>query len=106
MTAGYAFMHVTIIGVGYVGLVAGACFADFGHIVTCVDRDSHKISKLNKGEIPILEPGLDELVERNAAAGRLFFSNEIRNATLTADVVILAVGTPARAGDGNADVSL
>src|SRR3954467_4977204 len=98
-------MRVTVIGTGYVGLVSGACFSDFGHIVSCVDKDAGKIARLNKGEIPIFEPGLDELVARNVKAGRLFFTTDTAAAVAAADVVLLAVGTPARRGDGLADVS-
>jgi UDPglucose 6-dehydrogenase len=98
-------MHVTIIGTGYVGLVSGACLSDFGHIVTCVDKDAQKVVRLNTGEIPIFEPGLDALVERNVKAGRLFFTSDTAPGVAAADVVLLAVGTPARRGDGFADVS-
>jgi UDPglucose 6-dehydrogenase len=98
-------MRVTVIGTGYVGLVSGACFSDFGHIVSCVDKDAAKIARLNNGEIPIFEPGLDDIVARNAKAGRLFFTTDSKAAIASADVVMLAVGTPARRGDGLADVS-
>ena len=98
-------MKVTVIGTGYVGLVSGACFSDFGHVVSCVDKDAGKIARLNKGEIPIFEPGLDDLVARNVKGGRLFFMTDARAAVAAADVVLLAVGTPARRGDGLADVS-
>ena len=98
-------MRVTIIGSGYVGLVTGACLSDFGHIVTCVDQDAGKISALQQGRIPIFEPGLDALVERNIKARRLFFTGETASAVGSAEVVMLAVGTPARRGDGLADVS-
>src|SRR3546814_1862922 len=96
-------MRVTIIGSGYVGLVSGACFADFGHDVICVDKDSAKIDALNAGRIPIYEPGLDELVASNAAAGRLSFTTELSAAVADADAVFIAVGTPSRRGDGHAD---
>src|SRR3546814_1648929 len=98
-------MRVTIIGSGYVGLVSGACFADFGHDVICVDKDSAKIDALNAGRIPIYEPGLDELVASNAAAGRLSFTTELSAAVADADAVFIAVGTPSRRGDGHADLS-
>src|SRR3546814_19626205 len=98
-------MRVTIIGSGYVGLVSGACFADFGHDVICVDKDSAKIDALNAGRIPIYEPGLDELVASNAAAGRLSFTTELSAAVADADAVFIAVGTPSRRGHGPADLS-
>ena len=98
-------MKLCMIGAGYVGLVSGACFADFGWTVTCVDKDENRIAKLNRGEIPIYEPGLDELVERNCAGGRLRFSNSLEQAVQGSDVVFLAVGTPMRRGDGYADLS-
>jgi UDPglucose 6-dehydrogenase len=98
-------MHITMIGTGYVGLVSGACFSDFGHTVTCVDKDASKIDHLKNGRIPIFEPGLDELVERNIAAGRLSFTTEAGPAIRSADAVFVAVGTPSRRGDGFADLS-
>lgn len=98
-------MRVAVIGTGYVGLVSGACFADFGHEVTCVDKDRSKIEKLNQGQIPIFEPGLDKLVEANAREERLFFTSEAQDAVPQADVVFIAVGTPSRRGDGHADLS-
>jgi UDPglucose 6-dehydrogenase len=98
-------MRVTMIGTGYVGLVSGACFADFGHIVTCVDKDQGKIARLQKGEIPIFEPGLDELVKDNVEQGRLFFTTDPSAAIRDADAVFIAVGTPSRRGDGHADLS-
>ena len=98
-------MRVAMIGTGYVGLVSGACFADFGHVVTCVDKDASKIEKLHKGEIPIFEPGLDELVASNVREERLFFTTEARDAIANADAVFIAVGTPSRRGDGHADLS-
>jgi len=98
-------MRVTMIGTGYVGLVSGACFADFGHTVTCVDKDAGKIARLQKGEIPIFEPGLDELVKDNVEQGRLFFTTDPSSAIRDADAVFIAVGTPSRRGDGHADLS-
>ena len=98
-------MHVTMIGTGYVGLVSGTCFADFGHTVTCVDKDASKIKKLQAGEIPIYEPGLDQLVEKNVKEGRLFFTTEADEAIKSADAVFIAVGTPSRRGDGHADLT-
>jgi UDPglucose 6-dehydrogenase len=98
-------MRVTMIGTGYVGLVSGACFADFGHTVTCVDKDAGKIARLQKGEIPIFEPGLDELVKDNVDQGRLFFTTDPSQAIRDADAVFIAVGTPSRRGDGYADLS-
>ena len=98
-------MRVAVIGTGYVGLVSGACFADFGHDVTCVDKDESKIARLEKGEIPIFEPGLEQLVASNVREGRLFFTIDGREAIRTADAVFIAVGTPSRRGDGHADLS-
>ncbi len=98
-------MRVAMIGTGYVGLVSGACFADFGHNVTCIDKDASKIARLEQGEIPIFEPGLDELVARNVEEGRLSFSAEGAEAIRDADAVFIAVGTPSRRGDGHADLS-
>ncbi len=98
-------MHITMIGSGYVGLVSGACFADFGHVVTCVDTDAGKIERLKRGEIPIYEPGLDELVATNARQGRLSFTTELASAVKDADAVFIGVGTPSRRGDGHADLS-
>jgi UDPglucose 6-dehydrogenase len=98
-------MHVTMIGTGYVGLVSGACFSEFGHDVTCVDKDSAKIEALRAGEIPIFEPGLDKLVESNVAAGRLSFATDLRQPVADADAVFIAVGTPSRRGDGHADLT-
>src|SRR6185437_12649258 len=98
-------MRVAMIGTGYVGLVSGACFADFGHDVTCVDKDTGKIAALTRGEVPIYEPGLAELVAANARAGRLAFSNDLPGAVKSADAVFIAVGTPSRRGDGHADLS-
>jgi UDPglucose 6-dehydrogenase len=98
-------MHVAVIGAGYVGLVSGACLSEFGHTVTCVDKDLTKISELRAGRIPIYEPGLEQMVHSNADAGRIKFSTEIGPAVADADVVLIAVGTPARRGDGHADLS-
>jgi UDPglucose 6-dehydrogenase len=98
-------MRIVMIGSGYVGLVSGACFADFGHHVTCVDKDASKIARLHAGGIPIYEPGLDGLVARNVAAGNLAFTTELSEAVGAADVVFIAVGTPSRRGDGHADLS-
>ena len=97
-------MNVVMIGSGYVGLVSGTCFAEFGANVTCVDKDEHKINALLKCEIPIYEPGLDDLVARNVKAGRLGFSIELEDAVKHADLVFIAVGTPTRRGDGHADL--
>jgi UDPglucose 6-dehydrogenase len=98
-------MRVAMIGTGYVGLVSGACFADFGHEVTCVDNDRGKIAALERGELPIFEPGLDDLVGVNARGGRLKFTTELVPAVASADAVFIAVGTPSRRGDGHADLS-
>src|SRR6516164_2003856 len=98
-------MHIAMIGTGYVGLVSGACFADFGHQVTCVDKDENKIAALRRGEIPIFEPGLDTLVATNVKAGRLNFTTELAAPVAAADAVFIAVGTPSRRGDGHADLS-
>ena len=98
-------MRVAMIGTGYVGLVSGACFADFGHHVTCVDMDAAKIAALQRNEIPIYEPGLDHLVETNARQGRLDFTTDLKRSVIEADAVFIAVGTPSRRGDGHADLS-
>ncbi|MDO8288405.1 MAG: UDP-glucose/GDP-mannose dehydrogenase family protein [Parvibaculum sp.] len=98
-------MKVAMIGAGYVGLVSGACFADFGHEVVCVDTVAAKIDALNRGEIPIYEPGLDVLVNGNRFAGRLSFTTDITEAVKGADAVFIAVGTPTRRGDGHADLT-
>ena len=97
-------MRIGVVGTGYVGLVTGTCFADSGNTVTCLDINADKIARLNRGEIPIYEPGLEELIERNAAAGRLKFTTDAAAAIGTAEVVFLAVGTPP-AADGSADLS-
>lgn len=98
-------MRITMVGTGYVGLVSGACFADFGHQVTCVDKNADKIAALQRGTIPIFEPDLDRLVEANARAGRLTFTTELAGPVADSDAVFIAVGTPSRRGDGHADLS-
>ena len=98
-------MKLTIIGTGYVGLVSGVCLSDFGHTVVCVDKSEAKIAQLTAGEVPIFEPGLDALVAKNVAAGRLTFTTELAAAVDGADAVFIAVGTPSRRGDGHADLS-
>jgi len=98
-------MRVAMIGTGYVGLVSGACFADFGHHVVCVDKDADKIAALSRGTIPIFEPHLDHLVETNVKAGRLSFTTDLKGPVAEADAVFIAVGTPSRRGDGHADLS-
>ena len=98
-------MRIAIVGTGYVGLVSGACFADFGHDVVCVDKDAAKIARLEAGEMPIYEPGLDALVKSNVAAGRLAFTGDLATAMRGARAVFIAVGTPSRRGDGHADLS-
>jgi UDPglucose 6-dehydrogenase len=98
-------MHVAMIGAGYVGLVTGACFAEFGHSVTCIDNDPAKVAALKRGEMPIFEPGLADLVARNVAENRLSFTTELAGATKAADAIFIAVGTPSRPADGLADLS-
>jgi UDPglucose 6-dehydrogenase len=98
-------MRVAMIGTGYVGLVSGACFADFGHHVTCVDKDATKIAALDRGDIPIFEPGLAELVASNVREKRLTFTTDLAGPVGAADAVFIAVGTPSRRGDGHADLS-
>src|SRR6188768_585401 len=98
-------MRIAMIGTGYVGLVSGACIADFGHEVTCVDKDGAKISAINAGEIPIYEPGLGEIVRTNVEQGRLSFGTALSEAVAVADVVFIAGGTPSRRGDGHAELS-
>ncbi len=98
-------MRITMIGSGYVGLVSGTCFADFGHDVICVDKDNGKIERLLAGKMPIYEPGLEDLVARNVAAGRLKFTTDLKEAVAGADAIFIGVGTPTRRGDGHADLS-
>ena len=102
---GHPIVRIAVIGTGYVGLVSGACFADFGHVVTCVDKDAGKIGALRNGVIPIFEPGLDDLVAKNTQQARLFFETDAAPAVRSADAVFIAVGTPSRRGDGHADLS-
>ncbi len=97
-------MKICMIGAGYVGLVSAACFSEFGWSVTCVEKDPSKVDMLNGGEVPIYEPGLDDLIERNRAAGRLSFTSELAEAVKDAELIFLAVGTPMRRGDGHADL--
>ena len=98
-------MQIAMIGSGYVGLVSGACLADFGHSVTCIDKDAAKIEQLRQGVMPIFEPGLGELVAKNMREGRLSFSDDLRDCVGEAEAVFIAVGTPSRRGDGHADLS-
>jgi UDPglucose 6-dehydrogenase len=98
-------MKIAMVGTGYVGLVSGVCFSDFGHDVICVDKDPIKLAKLNAGEVPIYEPGLDDLMAKNVAAQRLSFSDDLKQAVDRADAVFIAVGTPTRRGDGHADLT-
>ena len=98
-------MKVAMIGTGYVGLVSGTCFSEFGHDVVCVDKDESKIERLEKGEIPIFEPGLKEVLDHNVQAGRLSFGTDLKAAVRDADAVFIAVGTPTRRGDGHADLT-
>lgn len=98
-------MKIAMIGTGYVGLVSGVCFSDFGHDVICVDRDPAKIARLEQGEVPIYEPGLDQLMVKNVEAGRLSFTMDLERAVNGADAVFIAVGTPTRRGDGHADLT-
>ncbi|MBC6443607.1 MAG: UDP-glucose/GDP-mannose dehydrogenase family protein [Rhodobacteraceae bacterium] len=98
-------MNLAMIGTGYVGLVSGVCFSDFGHDVICVDVDAEKITMLERGEVPVYEPGLDDMMARNMAAGRLRFSTDLAAGVAGADVVFISVGTPARRGDGHADLT-
>ncbi|MCC6520040.1 MAG: UDP-glucose/GDP-mannose dehydrogenase family protein, partial [Tabrizicola sp.] len=98
-------MRIAMIGTGYVGLVSGACFSDFGHDVVCVDKDAAKIERLKRGEVPIFEPGLETLIVKNVAAGRLTFTTDLVAGVDGAEAVFIAVGTPTRRGDGHADLS-
>ena len=98
-------MKIAMVGSGYVGLVSGACFADFGHDVVCIDKDPSKIEKLKDGIMPIYEPGLDALVESNVKAGRLDFTTDLAQGIKDASAIFIAVGTPSRRGDGHADLS-
>lgn len=98
-------MRIAMIGTGYVGLVSGVCFSDFGHDVICVDKDPEKIAMLERGEVPIYEPGLDELMAKNVKNGRLSFTLDLKSAVADADAVFIAVGTPTRRGDGHADLT-
>ena len=98
-------MRIAMVGTGYVGLVSGVCFSDFGHEVVCVDRDPRKIEMLEAGRVPIFEPGLEDLMSRNVAAGRLTFTTDLAAAVAGAEAVFIAVGTPTRRGDGHADLT-
>src|SRR5690625_1655259 len=98
-------MRIAMIGTGYVGLVSGVCLSDFGHDVGCVDKAAEKIAKLERGEVPIYEPGLDAILERSVKAGRLQFTTDTAAAVRDAEAVFIAVGTPSRRGDGHADLS-
>lgn len=102
---GYSIMKIAVIGTGYVGLVSGVCFSDFGHDVVCVDKMAEKIAMLERGEVPIYEPGLQAVLSRNVAAGRLHFTTDLTSAVDGADAVFIAVGTPTRRGDGHADLT-
>ena len=99
-------MHLTMVGTGYVGLVSGVCFSDFGHDVICVDKDAAKIARLMAGEVPIYEPGLEAMMARNVEAGRLSFTTDLAEALSGTEAVFIAVGTPTRRGDGHADACL
>src|SRR5262249_3171230 len=98
-------MRIAMLGTGYVGLVSGACFADFGHQVCCVDKDAGKIDGLNQGVMPIWEPGLEALVKANVERGRLTFTTDLPGGAVNAEAGVLPVGTPARRGDGHADLT-
>jgi UDPglucose 6-dehydrogenase len=98
-------MKIAVVGTGYVGLVSGVCFSDFGHEVICVDKDADKVARLNSGEVPIYEPGLDELIAKNTEAGRLSFTTDLAEALEGAEAAFIAVGTPTRRGDGHADLT-
>ena len=98
-------MRLVMVGSGYVGLVSGVCFADFGHGVVCVDKDPAKIARLKTGQAPIFEPGLDAMMQANIKAGRLSFTTDLAEAAVGADGIFIAVGTPTRRGDGHADLT-
>jgi UDPglucose 6-dehydrogenase len=98
-------MHIAVIGTGYVGLVSGTCFSEFGHDVICIDTDAEKIDSLNAGKVPIFEPGLQAMIEKNSRSGYLKFGTDLKQAVAEADAVFIAVGTPSRRGDGQADLS-
>jgi len=98
-------MRIAVVGTGYVGLVSGVCFSDFGHEVICADKDPNKVAMLERGEVPIYEPGLDALMAKNIEAGRLTFTGDLKTAVAGADAVFIAVGTPTRRGDGHADLT-
>ena len=98
-------MRISMIGAGYVGLVSGACLADFGHEVTCVDNDHEKVALLNRGETPIYEPQLGQVIAANVKEERLRFTSDLKSSAANADAVFIAVGTPTRRGDGHADLS-
>jgi UDPglucose 6-dehydrogenase len=98
-------MKIAVVGTGYVGLVSGVCFSDFGHEVVCVDKDADKVARLKSGEVPIYEPGLDELIAKNTEAGRLSFTTDLAEALEGAEAAFIAVGTPTRRGDGHADLT-
>src|ERR1700757_1046786 len=98
-------MRIAMIGSGFVGVGSGACLADFGHNVVCVDKDAERISALNRGDVPIFEPGLHDLIVSNTRQGRLAFASELAPAVAAADAIFIAVGTPSRHGDGHADLS-
>src|SRR5262249_18378073 len=100
-----ALMRIAMIGSGYVGLVSGACLADFGHNVVCVDKDAERISALNRGDVPIFEPGLHDLIASNVRQGHLAFASQLAPAVAAAEAIFIAVGTPSRRGDGHADLS-
>ncbi|MCA4910924.1 MAG: UDP-glucose/GDP-mannose dehydrogenase family protein, partial [Methylobacterium sp.] len=97
-------MRIAVVGSGYVGLVSGACLADFGHNVICIDKDAGKIARLEQGVMPIFEPGLAELVAKNRRDNRLFFSTDLAASVKGVEAVLIAVGTPSRRGDGHADL--
>jgi UDPglucose 6-dehydrogenase len=98
-------VKIAMIGTGNVGLVSGVCFSDFGHDVMCIDKDAAKLEKLRAGEVPICEPGLDDLMAKNVTAARLSFSGDLKQAVAGPDAICLAVGTPTRRGDGHADLT-